>query len=165
MSLARMRDLAGFRLVGMIDSAAQDRLFQEITKRFPADPRPPRRVDRRAQPSHGYRALHAEVSFDGVSMEIQIRTVFQHVWADLIERIADRLGRQIRYGEPPVPPPCMTQQQADAIVANMMELSEAFAFQESRLKGRWTAQVDLVAVTEGAWSTLRAALRNTGVEM
>jgi Region found in RelA / SpoT proteins len=101
MSLARMGDLAGFRVVEDFTFADQDRLAAEIARRFPADPREPKLIDRRATPSHGYRALHVAVSFDGVSIEIQTRTILQHVWANLMERLADHLGRQVRYGEPP----------------------------------------------------------------
>ncbi|MGH3722296.1 MAG: hypothetical protein ACRDRI_26350 [Pseudonocardiaceae bacterium] len=34
-------------------------------------------------------------------MEIQLRTQLQHEWVDLFEKLADRVGRGIRYGEPP----------------------------------------------------------------
>lgn len=34
-------------------------------------------------------------------MEIQLRTKLQHEWANLFEKLADRVGRGIRYGEPP----------------------------------------------------------------
>jgi ppGpp synthetase/RelA/SpoT-type nucleotidyltranferase len=130
MSLARMRDVAGFRIVGVFSFAAQDRLYDEIAQRFPADPREPKRVDRRTDPRHGYRALHAEVTFDGVHIEIQIRTVLQHIWADLMERLADTLGRQIRYGEPPTPLPGTTQDQADAIIGLMYQFSDTWADRE-----------------------------------
>jgi ppGpp synthetase/RelA/SpoT-type nucleotidyltranferase len=39
MSLPRMQDLAGIRIVGPISLDEQDRLADEIMRRFPADPR------------------------------------------------------------------------------------------------------------------------------
>jgi ppGpp synthetase/RelA/SpoT-type nucleotidyltranferase len=93
MQLARVQDLAGIRIVGALRSYEQDRLAEEIARRFPPDPRPARIVDRRANPSHGYRAVHVIVSLDGITIEVQVRTFMQHVWADLMERLADRLVR------------------------------------------------------------------------
>jgi len=163
MSLARMGDLAGFRIVGSFGFAMQDAQYGEIARRFPPDPRPARPIDRRAKPSHGYRALHAAVSFDGVNIEIQIRTLLQHIWADLMERLADRLGRQIRYGGQPTPPPGMSQDQADVIVIGMMRMSTGFA---SRETDRPSAEAfDVNAITEEAWSGLQEALRDAGVDL
>lgn len=127
MSLPRMQDLAGIRVVAGVSFGQQDALAAEIAQRFPADPREPRVVDRRARPSYGYRAVHVIVSLDGVNIEVQVRTYLQHVWADLMERLADRLGRQIRYGEPPIPPEGMTQESAQIVVDSVMRLSDQFA--------------------------------------
>jgi ppGpp synthetase/RelA/SpoT-type nucleotidyltranferase len=99
MDLARMQDLAGIRLVGPLSLKRQDALAQEIAQRFPANPREPRIVDRRAEPSWGYRAVHVVVSVEEVSVEVQVRTQRQHMWANLTELLGDRLGRGIRYGE------------------------------------------------------------------
>jgi ppGpp synthetase/RelA/SpoT-type nucleotidyltranferase len=99
MDLARMQDLAGIRLVGAFTLAQQDQLTAEIVSRFPPDPRESRTVDRRVTPSWGYRAVHVVVSVDGFTVEVQIRTQRQHVWANLTERIGDQIGRGIRYGE------------------------------------------------------------------
>lgn len=161
MSLARMGDLAGFRIVGAFGFAAQDSLCDEICSRFPPDPRGPKRIDRRANPSHGYRALHVAVTFDGVSIEIQIRTVLQHIWADLMERLADRMGRQIRYGEPPTPPQGMNQQVADMLVRLMMEMSSSWANRE------WIQgdHLDVDAVTDDLWSELSQSLKTAGVNL
>ncbi len=35
---------------------------------------------------------------------MQIRTTLQHMWAEVVERLADMWGRQIRYGQPPSEP-------------------------------------------------------------
>ena len=128
MSLARMQDLAGIRIVGGITEAEQDSLAAEIVRRFPPAPRVARIVDRRAQPRYGYRAVHVVVCLDGISIEIQVRTLVQHMWADCMERIADRLGRDIRYGDPPSRlPEGMSKESAEELVAGMMHLSGRLA--------------------------------------
>ena len=58
-------------------------------------------VDRRATPSHGYRAVHVIVSMDRHLAEVQVRTELQHRWAMLVERFADAWVQQIKYGGPP----------------------------------------------------------------
>jgi ppGpp synthetase/RelA/SpoT-type nucleotidyltranferase len=50
---------------------------------------------------HGYRAVHVIAFPEGVPIEIQVRTLWQHEWAELFEKLADRVGRGIRYGEAP----------------------------------------------------------------
>lgn len=58
--------------------------------------------DRRLSPSHGYRAVHVIVPTSaGVLVEIQVRTAVQQAWAESNERLADVVGREIRYGERP----------------------------------------------------------------
>jgi hypothetical protein len=37
-------------------------------------------------------------------VEIQVRTVLQDLWAQLVEKMADLWGRAIRYGDPPNQP-------------------------------------------------------------
>ena len=39
---------------------------------------------------------------DGHPIEVQVRTEWQHLWAEWFERLADQYGRGIRYGDPPV---------------------------------------------------------------
>jgi ppGpp synthetase/RelA/SpoT-type nucleotidyltranferase len=41
------------------------------------------------------------VHVDNVPVEIQVRTELQHEWAEFFEKLADHLGRGIRYGEQP----------------------------------------------------------------
>src|SRR6185312_32792 len=36
-----------------------------------------------------------------LQVEIQVRTQLQHQWAELYEKLADKIGRGIRYGEAP----------------------------------------------------------------
>jgi ppGpp synthetase/RelA/SpoT-type nucleotidyltranferase len=100
MALSRMQDIAGVRLVAEMNWTEQNQLVERIVELFPgADVK-----DRRAEPSHGYRAVHVIVEVDQLLVEIQVRTVLQDLWAQMVERLADRWGRGIRYGDPPNSP-------------------------------------------------------------
>ncbi len=100
--LKAMQDLAGMRIVSDCNRHEQDRIANKLMRLFAEfGPPLPKLVDRRTHPSHGYRAVHIIVYVDGAPVEIQVRTKLQHEWADLFEKLADRVGRGIRYGEPP----------------------------------------------------------------
>jgi ppGpp synthetase/RelA/SpoT-type nucleotidyltranferase len=45
--------------------------------------------------------MHVVVRTQGRLVEVQIRTHLQDLWAQVVERLADIWGRQIRYGEAP----------------------------------------------------------------
>ena len=59
-------------------------------------------IDRREIPSHGYRAVHVVPKIQGHSVEIQVRTIYQDTWAQMMERFGDIWGREVRYGGQPV---------------------------------------------------------------
>lgn len=122
--LSTMQDIAGARVVIDASRIEQDRAVQRIVSRF--DPGTVKVVDRRAQPSHGYRAVHIIVEVLGVSVEIQVRTKLQHLWAQLIERLADMWGRQVRYGEPPDEPDALVGADVTrgALVSQVRQLTE-----------------------------------------
>lgn len=63
--------------------------------------RPPKVKDRRAEPVAGYRAVHVIANVQDVPVEIQIRTIRQDQWAQVVESLGDKWGRGIRYGDPP----------------------------------------------------------------
>lgn len=102
MSLRSMQDVAGARVV--IDGGRQDQdvVVDRIAERFTDSA--PKVVDRRVHPTHGYRAVHVVVREAGCLVEIQVRTALQDLWAQVVERLADVYGRQIRYGEVPLDP-------------------------------------------------------------
>ncbi|MFI1725909.1 hypothetical protein [Streptomyces sp. NPDC020489] len=100
--LKSIQDLAGMRIVLDCDRQGQDAAASEIIALFSSCPREPRLVDRRSAPSNGYRAVHVIVFPQGVPIEVQVRTLWQHEWADVFEKLADLVGRGIRYGEPPM---------------------------------------------------------------
>jgi ppGpp synthetase/RelA/SpoT-type nucleotidyltranferase len=103
MELSRMQDLAGARFV-VSDMVVQDKARDKITDFYAAKGCPYRVVDRREDPRFGYRAVHIVVRVDDMPVEIQIRTELQDTWAQIVERLADRWGRGIRYGEDPENP-------------------------------------------------------------
>lgn len=91
--LKSMQDLAGMRIVSDCNRHQQDRIVNKLMQLFAEfGPPSPKLVDRRTNPSHGYRAVHVIVYVDGAPVEIQVRTKLQHEWADLFEKLADRVG-------------------------------------------------------------------------
>lgn len=52
------------------------------------------------RPSFGYRAVHLVAIKEQMRCEVQIRTRLQHTWAEVVERLGDKWGRELRYGEP-----------------------------------------------------------------
>jgi hypothetical protein len=96
MNLSRMDDIAGARMVVQGGRQAQDEIAAIVSSALET-----RAKDRRANPSFGYRALHLIVRLAGRSVELQVRTSLQDKWAQLLEGLGDRWGRQIRYGQPP----------------------------------------------------------------
>lgn len=99
-SLAQVRDLAGLRVVVDGSRADQDVVVARLGALFAAQG-VVKRIDRRADPRQGYRAVHLEVRHEGVTVELQVRTALQHQWAEVFERTADKLGRGVRYGDAP----------------------------------------------------------------
>lgn len=49
---------------------------------------------------HGYRAMHIWARSSAGRLEVQVRTSLQAKWANLNELLGDKVGRDIRYGEP-----------------------------------------------------------------
>ena len=49
----------------------------------------------------GYRAVHVVATLDGRFAEVQIRTVLQDVWAQLVERTDKTLGCDLKHGDGP----------------------------------------------------------------
>jgi putative GTP pyrophosphokinase len=58
-------------------------------------------VDRRRIPSFGYRAIHLVLTRDGRTVEIQLRTRLQHLWALVSEKLSDRVSPELKYGGGP----------------------------------------------------------------
>lgn len=102
-SLPNIQDIAGIRIVVDATLDEQTALAERGAALFTGERREPKIVDRRDDPSHGYRAVHVIVHAHDLPVEVQVRTRLQHQWANTFEKLADIVGRGIRYGEPPDP--------------------------------------------------------------
>lgn len=94
--LSQVQDVAGCRMV-VEDIPEQDLAASAIVKAFAHVVL----SDRRLKPSHGYRAVHLIVRMTEKPIEVQIRTVLQHLWAEISEKCADVFDPSIKYGGGP----------------------------------------------------------------
>ncbi len=124
-TLGSIHDLGGMRLVVTGGRDEQDRVAGHVQELFADEARAPRLIDRRVEPVHGYRALHVIVYPDGYPIEVQVRTQWQHLWAEWFERLADQYGRGIRYGEPPVGGGQKAQEIVDSLITLADQIAEA----------------------------------------
>jgi putative GTP pyrophosphokinase len=93
--LSQVQDIAGCRLV-VPTVREQDQVIAQLL-----DQHGTWRVhDRRAKPSHGYRAVHIVAFVGRVPVEVQIRTELQHRWAGLSEAW-DHRYEGVKYGRGP----------------------------------------------------------------
>ncbi len=91
--LSQMQDIAGCRVVVM-NVLEQDQFVSTLKTDFPEATV----IDRRDNPSHGYRAVHIIAEVSGKPIEIQVRSSLQHLWAELSEKSSDVLDPTIKYG-------------------------------------------------------------------
>jgi len=91
--LTQIQDIAGCRIV-VQDIFAQDKTVNKMSDCFDNI----KIVDRRDKPSYGYRAVHLIVKHCDKVIEIQIRTQWQHLWAELSEKFSDVVDPMIKYG-------------------------------------------------------------------
>jgi len=127
MNLSRMQDIAGCRLV-LADISAQDAATQSLLKVF-SQARP---IDRRQKTSHGYRAVHVIVKLEGKPVEIQVRTMLQHLWAELSEKLSDVLDPALKYGGGP-------SQEHDLLLTTSSLIAEIE--QHETTQGSWNVPV------------------------
>lgn len=99
--LSQIQDLVGCRMVYDWSLSEQNHHVERIRRLFDE---PCEVIDRREQPTHGYRAVHLIPRVDGLRVEIQVRTSLQHHWAEVTEKLGDVWGRAIRYGGEPDQP-------------------------------------------------------------
>jgi putative GTP pyrophosphokinase len=94
--LSQMQDVAGCRVV-VRNVLEQDNLVAELRDEFHRTAI----MDRRLSPSFGYRAVHIIAEESGKPIEIQVRTLLQHLWAEASEKSSDVLDPSIKYGGGP----------------------------------------------------------------
>ena len=91
--LSQMQDIAGCRVV-VGNVVAQEQFVASLITDFPKASI----IDRRNNPSFGYRAVHIIAEISGKPIEIQVRTSLQHLWAEVSEKSSDVLDPTIKYG-------------------------------------------------------------------
>jgi ppGpp synthetase/RelA/SpoT-type nucleotidyltranferase len=138
-SLKSVQDIAGTRIL-CEDRDEQDEIVEAILSCFADGSREPKVKDRRAEPSHGYRAVHVVVTVQDLPVEIQIRTVSQDRWAQIVESLGDRWGRQIRYGQPPVEPDRQIASYSEVTRQELMELVQSFG-ERTHVVEQWQQSV------------------------
>lgn len=94
--LTQIQDIAGCRVI-VEGIAAQEKVVELI--QFVFDLSEQAIKDRREMPSHGYRAIHVMAHIADKVIEIQVRTIFQDLWAQLSERTADKFDISVKYGK------------------------------------------------------------------
>ena len=108
--LSQVQDVAGCRVV-VSGLQEQDACVPAIVSAVPAGSI----IDRRSMPSHGYRAVHVVSTLEGRAVEVQVRTKWQHFWAEGSEKLADTLGSGIKYGVGPADVLQVLQRWSEAI--------------------------------------------------
>ena len=91
--LSQMQDVAGCRLV-VPNLVVQDQVVERLKSALPKAVV----VDRRKQPSFGYRAVHVIATARNKPIEIQVRTELQHIWAQMSEKLSDVVDPAVKYG-------------------------------------------------------------------
>ena len=81
----------------MADVAEQEQVVVSLCAVFPGASV----VDRRANPNYGYRAVHVIAQITGKLIEIQVRSLLQHSWAEFSEKCSDVVDPSIKYGGGP----------------------------------------------------------------
>jgi putative GTP pyrophosphokinase len=90
--LTQIQDIAGLRVI-VKDYAEQNVLRDTMQALYPDC----KIYDRREKSSFGYRAVHLVIKVEARLVELQIRTEFQHVWAQISEKLADLFGQDLKY--------------------------------------------------------------------
>lgn len=156
--LPSIRDVAGVRVVADCSLVEMDLGVRIIRRLIGTDGSlskygftgEVRLINRLETPMHGYRALHLEVRLDGAPAEIQFRTQLQHVWAEFMELLGDRWGRELRYGLPIAEEEPLLLDIKKGVVGRMEQLSTLIARSEQNMQHLGVAYMDLDAMGENS---------------
>jgi ppGpp synthetase/RelA/SpoT-type nucleotidyltranferase len=99
-SLERMQDVAGARVV-LPSLELQDEALRIATSRLFAERVVAKKDGRSEADRYGYRPLHVVVRVDGLLAEIQIRTVAQDRWAQIVETLDKSNDWDLKHGHGP----------------------------------------------------------------
>ena len=91
--LSRLEDIAGCRVV--LPTMVEQR---QVLYRIRGAWEVMRERDYQTTPRDGYRALHIVVSVQGRPVEVQVRTLWEDMWANASEALANNLDPEIKYG-------------------------------------------------------------------
>jgi putative GTP pyrophosphokinase len=91
--LSQVQDISGCRVI-VANVMAQERAVRLLCQALPNAII----VDRRTNPSHGYRAVHVIARISEQLVEVQVRSTLQHLWAEFSERLSDKVDPSIKYG-------------------------------------------------------------------
>jgi Region found in RelA / SpoT proteins len=124
--LSTMQDIGGVRVVVDGGLQEQDAAVAQLCAAFAGSTVD----DLRERTRHGYRAVHVIATIQGAVIEIQVRTRLQDLWAQGMEKLADRVGRGIRYGESPA-----VARIGNRDVSSILEFGRRLSDQGSKLEG------------------------------
>jgi putative GTP pyrophosphokinase len=150
--LSQIQDIAGCRII-VDDVAAQDKVTARIMAEFPRVTM----VDRRLNPSHGYRAVHLIVHCDDKLIEIQCRTQMQHLWSQLSERLADVVDPALKYGSGPESALVLLAKTSELVAQSESFGTDAWSVRNEKavnllkdnLKGTLVGSIELLARLSG----------------
>jgi hypothetical protein len=100
MRLTRMQDIAGTRVV-VPGLDVQESVTTIVLGLFASKNGRVVKDTRERGDDFGYRAVHVVATLDGRYAEVQIRTGYQDVWAQVVERTDKMLGTDLKHGYGP----------------------------------------------------------------
>src|SRR5207245_589196 len=98
--LNRMQDITGARVV-VPDLATQEMVLQLVLEEFKDSNAVVAKDTRKEGDELGYRGLHVVVQIGGRFAEIQIRTMLQGLWAQVVEKLDETTGTDLKHGSGP----------------------------------------------------------------
>lgn len=156
--LSQIQDIAGCRLV-VRNAAGQERVVERLKTLFAAATV----VDRRRRPSHGYRAVHALVTQGNRTIEVQIRTKLQHLWAEVCEKLSDVVDPAIKYGGGP-PHVVQTMTDVSETIAGVEDAERAHRARRRRRLAARTEKDEIRRVKKGLVDLLKD-IADSGIQL